>query len=84
MAEAAAYDLHHRQNELDPPDIDRKVSFIAAYAVQCVVCLIIVALRFWSRFMLMRGIRALGWDDWIMAITWVRSHSFFGTVLVWY
>lgn len=61
--------LSHRQTE-NPPDIDRRVPFITAYVVQCGICLIIVVLRFWSR-MLLGGVRAIGWDDAIMAFTWV-------------
>lgn len=57
-------------SETNPPDVDRKVSFITAYAIQCGLCLIFIVLRFWARTM-MGGLRQISWDDGVMFFTWV-------------
>lgn len=50
------------------PDIDRGRAFITIYSTLCGLSFVIIVLRLWSRLI----IRAVGWDDILMVVTWVR------------
>lgn len=50
-------------------DVNRGLQLLPIYWTQFAVALIFVVLRFYARF----SIRAVGWDDWAMAITMVLS-----------
>ncbi|OTA61649.1 hypothetical protein K449DRAFT_465713 [Hypoxylon sp. EC38] len=49
------------------PDIDRGTILIALFSVECSVSLLFLFLRLWAR----SSIRARGWDDIFMIITWI-------------
>ncbi|KAG8167217.1 hypothetical protein KVR01_002906 [Diaporthe batatas] len=68
-----------RRDELSPPDIDRRTSYIAAWTIQCAIGIIAVALRFWARSMLKTRWK-YGWDDWVMLLTLLIYLG--GTILV--
>lgn len=50
------------------PNIDRGVPLIAVYSSLCGISLLFLVLRLWARL----SLRAIGWDDIFMSITWVR------------